>query len=449
MLAQTPIWTGPGSTDLADAFERHVPLSRKDRAYFLGVPDTEWLNALRHRAHRDRDPALLELTDRMLLLLADPRAHADFKKQFEEAYEKSLRLAYPVSRALLDEFHRQSGIAQDYTLRCFDRGQLREIEDAAAGDTSMRTFAREMLAKLTAQTKSPRHQVYRSVFDVYSEALLCKLMRERAGGRLRISKISETSQAGPDFQCELDTEMNGEGRTLSFFIEVKSLDIVDAPQRLPEMLDESMDAQIELDRQIEEGQQVAIAAGEISPHRRYGGDAGYDPKSVRLAIENLIQKAAGNFKNAQFGRGPTFALANLLRLPLPGQKAGTLAPFYYDPWMGGACVSGVLWHFAFGEVDAPIHRSPDFEEAGTIDGKLGRAGVLIDQSLGLCTPGLIAFHHDQEAYRFDGFYEERWESREWSWSNVETEAVFEALCGDYNNRENGRAYRYSRGGNRA
>ncbi|UFW43314.1 hypothetical protein [Bradyrhizobium sp. WSM471] len=423
-------------------------MSRQDRAYFLGVVDSEWLNVLWDRARRDRDPALLELTDRMLLLLADPKTHGDFKKQFEETYEKALRLAYPVSRALLDEFHRQSGITQDYTLRCFDRGQLRAIEDAAVADTSMSIFAQEMLTKLIAQSKSPRHEVYRSVFDIYSEALLCRLLRERGSGRLRISKIPETSRAGPDFECELDTEINGEPKTLSFFIEVKSLDIVDAPQRLPEMLDAGMDAQIELDRQVAEGRQIAVVEGEISPHRRYGGDGGYDPKSVRLAIENLIQKAAGNFKNTQFMRGPTFALANLLRLPLPGQKVGALAPFFYDPWMGGACVSGALWHFAFGELGAPIHRSPDFEGAGTIDGRLRRAGVLIDEALGLDTPGLIAVHYDQGAYRFDGFYDERWESEKWNWSNIEIEAVFEALCGDYNNQANGRADRYSRGGDR-
>lgn len=61
-------------------------------------------------------------------------------------------------------------------------------------------------------------------------------------------------------------------------------------------------------------------------------------------------------------------------------------------------------------------------------------------ALGLNTPGLIAFHHDQDAYRFDGFYDEHWISTEWAWNDIETEAVFEALCGDYNNRANGRAY---------
>lgn len=448
MLAQTPIWTSPKNTDLADAFELHLPLARQDSAYRLGGVDTAWLNVLRDRAARLKEQGLIALTDDMLALLAKPTAHAGFRSQFEQAYEKALRMAYPLTQALMDEHRLHSGISRDYTLLQFDPGQVRAIEDDAVTDLSMKTFAQEMLGKLTAKTKSPRHEVYRSVFDIYSEALVCRLLRERAKGRLRITKITETDQAGPDFECELDTEINGQPRALSFYVEVKSLDIVDAPQRLPEILDDGMDVQIELDRQIAGGRRIATAEGELAPHRRYGGGGGYDPRSTRIVIENLVQKAAGNFKNTQFERGPTFALANLLRLPLPGQRLGTLAPYYFTPDSGGACVSGTLWHLAFGEVGASIHRTPDFEGSGTVDGTLRRAGILIDQSLGLNAPGLVAFHHDQGAYRFDGFYDEHWISNKWGWSDIETEAVLEVLCEDYNNRANGRAYLYASGSDR-
>jgi hypothetical protein len=98
---------------------------------------------------------------------------------------------------------------------------------------------------------------------------------------------------------------------------------------------------------------------------------------------------------------------------------------------------------AFGEVGAPIHRAPDFEGAGTVDGTLRRAGILVDQALGLETPGLIAFHYDQGAYRFDGFYDARWKHGEWDWSDIQTQEVIRALCGDYNDRRNGRARHYA------
>jgi homoserine acetyltransferase len=97
MLAHTPIWTGPGSTDLADAFERHLPLSRQERAYALGGVETDWLNALRDRAHRGHEQHLIDLTNRLLQLLSDPKAHDKFKEQFEQAYEEALRSAYPAA----------------------------------------------------------------------------------------------------------------------------------------------------------------------------------------------------------------------------------------------------------------------------------------------------------------------------------------------------------------
>jgi hypothetical protein len=188
---------------------------------------------------------------------------------------------------------------------------------------------------------------------------------------------------------------------------------------------------------------VAVASGEIAPHRPFGDDPDHDPRSVRETVETLIEKAAGNFKNTRFKRGPTFALANILRLPRPETGTGTLAPFYYDRSMGGACVSGVLWNMAFGEVGSPIHKTQDFEGKGTADGVLLRAGILVDPALGLDTPGLIVLHHEQGSYCLDGFYDPRWTSEEWGWSDIQVEAVFYALCGEYNDRHNGHAHEYA------
>ena len=146
---------------------------------------------------------------------------------------------------------------------------------------------------------------------------------------------------------------------------------------------------------------------------------------------------------AQFALGPTFALANLLRLPLPPQGANALAPFFYHPLYGGACVSGVLWHMVFGELGAPIHRIPDFEGAGTTDGNLQKAGILIGSALTAVAPGVITFYYDAEGYRFNGLYDSRWKSSVSDWSNIETEAVLEALCGDFNSKDNSMSHKYA------
>jgi hypothetical protein len=445
MLASTPICDETTTTDLGEAFERHVEAYRGDPQFALGFPETRWLNVLRNRASAGTDSDLGELIHEMLRLLSDPRSAGDaFKPSFLDAYDRAGRRAYPLSWGLLDEHHAISDLTHDYTLGCFDLGMVRRMEDDAIGDRSMRTFVEDMLRKLQAENAKPRHEVFRQVFDVYSEALVCRLLRERGAGQFTIDKISETKVSGPDFACKLVTQQGGVDRILEFYIEVKALDIVNAPQRLPEMLDKAMEVRIEIERQQRVGKRVSIASGEIAPYRGFGTDESYDPRSIRQVIETLIEKAAQNFKSTQFQRGPTFALANLLRLPLPGQGASTLAPFFYDDFDGGACVSGVLWHMAFGRLGAPIHRWPNFAGAGTMDGELQRAGLLIDPVIGLPAAGLIALHYDKGAYRFDGLYDANWRDTASGWSNIEVEAVMSALCGDFNNDGNERAHDYAR-----
>lgn len=441
MLADTPIWPVPGGqTDLGIAFASHLTAHRANPDLTLGAPEFEWLDVLRDRAFRTGDATLTTLTDTMLGLLANPAAHPAFQSDFMAAYEAARRHAYPLTRALVDEHHRLVGLSRDYTLGCIDLGQVRLIEDEATANTSLKEFVRDMRAKL-ASTKLARHEVLRQVFDVYAEALICRLLRERLGGRLRIAKIPESSVPGPDFECELDVVRQGRPETLRFYLEVKSLDIVAATQRLPEMMDDALDVQIELERQVNAGRRIAIAEGEIAPHQPFGTSSDYDPRSTRLAVENIVAKAAGNFKNAQFQRGPTFALANLLRLPIPGQGVGTLTKAYDDPRFGPG-LSGALWHIAFGQVGQQIVRPEEFEGAGDDDGVLRRSGLLVDPAVALDTPGLIVVHWDH-GYRFDGFLDPAWTDGG-SWGAADTEEVIRSLCGDYNDAVDSRAVTYAR-----
>jgi hypothetical protein len=125
------------------------------------------------------------------------------------------------------------------------------------------------------------------------------------------------------------------------------------------------------------------------------------------------------------------------------QGAHGLAPFFYDSLNGGACISGVLWHLAFGTLDAPIHRAPEFEGAGTSDGQLKRAGLLVDIATQLQTPGLIVLHHEDDGYRLDGLYDSAWSDSATKWSNVETEEVLALVCDRFNDRKNSRAHQFA------
>jgi hypothetical protein len=116
MMMSTPIWTPSVSTDLADAFNRHLALFRGQRAYVPGGVELGWLNALRDRALRRREQALIDSTDKLLALLANPSAYPSFKLEFEATFDAAWRSAYPLSAIFLEERRVHSGITMDYTL---------------------------------------------------------------------------------------------------------------------------------------------------------------------------------------------------------------------------------------------------------------------------------------------------------------------------------------------
>ena len=200
-------------------------------------------------------------------------------------------------------------------------------------------------------------------------------------------------------------------------------------------------SQDDLDRQLAAGKRMAMTLREVSPYRKYGKDDEYDWRSVRVSIDRLIAKCRQAFKSPQFSLGPTFALANLLRMPIHDQGDRPLAPFAYCPHIGGACVSGALWNVCFGNVGDPIHRLPDFEGAGTADGRLTREGVLVGNER-LPGPGVIFLRREADGYRLDGLYDAYWKSGD-AWSNIQTEEVLFALCRKFNDAKNTNAHELS------
>ena len=277
-------------------------------------------------------------------------------------------------------------------------------------------------------------KAYRQVFEIYSEALAYRLLQIAGGDKLRIEKIRERDDLTPDFHCTLDSE----GKPIEFYIEMKTLDIVHADQRHAEILDDGIIVRDNLNRQLEAGKRVAMAEGEVAPYRKYRCDEGYDPRSVRMTIDVLIEKCRSNFKTKQFQLGPTFALVNLLRMPIHGEGKAVLSPYYYDSFNGGACVSGSLWHLAFGQVGAPVHRTPEFAGAGTYDGNLTSEGILIGHER-LPAPGILVLRREHDEYRLGGLYDAYWTDMQ-GWSNLQTEFVFTALLQNFNDGKNSMAH---------
>ena len=138
-------------------------------------------------------------------------------------------------------------------------------------------------------------------------------LRTRPGlqaGRVEESKVP--GEGRPDLICKCE---NGE----TFYIEVKSLDIVGGEFRHREMMDDALDVQVELEERRKKGRRVTFAEGTINPYKAFGQTEGYDPRSLKLVVDTLRDKCRTAFKPSQFELGPTFALAIVVRTGLPGR----------------------------------------------------------------------------------------------------------------------------------
>jgi hypothetical protein len=442
-LSSTPVWLGPTS-DLGAAFQHHSQVYRARAEFALDDASSEWLDALWNRARQPKQRVLLDLTERMLALLArPPNASAGFRAEFESLYEKAGGIAYPFAWAIRNARRAIAAEARDYMLECFDLGAIRQLEDAACGDPTLRSMLKIARNRLGPVSPHPALEALSEVFENYSEALIYQKLMERGGGRLRVQRIDDSSQSNPDFECWLrPADEGGSECELHFFIEVKTLNIVDASLRSRDMRDDAIDAHVNLEGQINEGRRFAFATNAVAPYLwwtkdgRRSPDPDYDRYSIRHVIETLIEKARSAFKRSQFERGPTLALVNLLRLPLPGPAGATLAHDIPDPENDEASISGTLWHVAFGDAGNEIHRAAEFEGAETSDGKLTKLGFLADEALAFPTPAMMFFVYLHGHYEFRGLYDARWVSSDGRWKKISTETVLSVICDEFNDRAN-------------
>ena len=225
-----------------------------------------------------------------------------------------------------------------------------------------------------------------------------------------------------------------------FYIEVKSLDVVSGEFRQREMMEDALDAKIDLEAQLNSGKRVAFATSDVAPYRGVGATAGYDWRSLITVVDTLRNKCRQAFKSSQFTLGPTFALALLDRLVLPG-GVNALAPYYYEPIHGGACISGVLWHASYGKIGTPIFRICEFEGKPTFEGHLTSDGLFTEPHQSFPAVGLITLDGHMERRVAYGVAAP---NKSEGWSGDLTEEVLRVVCDAQNDRGNSFAYALSR-----
>ena len=403
---------------------------------FLPWVATEDLEAVEFLAKLKPNTQIAALHRQMIQALTTDEALVEAEAQagFRHVYDSAVALAQPATAAFLRHAQTINQFAYSHSLAQVQLETLKSIDREGHSDPTFGRFVQDLVAKLGRKTEMFDAVAYSQFFEIYGEAITLQWLRSRPGveaGRVEESRVK--GEGRPDFICSIH---GGD----QFYIEVKSLDIVDGEFRHREMMEDGLERQVEMEERVKEGQRVTFVEGEIAPYRGVGQLQGYDLCSLKLVIDTLRDKCRSAFKPSQFEMGPTFALAVIDRLILPGRHHA-LAPYYYAPEPAGCCLSGVLWHLAYGRIGTPIFRAPDFEGKPSLEDFLTTDGLYSDPNRPFLGKGLIILNTNlgnRVAYGLGNP-----SAGPEPWTSDETEAALEAVCNAQNDAGNSFGWKLS------
>ena len=258
-----------------------------------------------------------------------PAGDPDAVERFSALYKDASAIVFPATSGYLAVCHALNEYSTSHSLSSIDLEILRAIDLEAHRNQILDAFRNDLKSRLDQVSDVDDITAYSQAFEIYGEILAYLHLRER----VPTERIPEREgQKTPDFRCAPP-----DGKP--FYVEVKSFDIVGGDARKLAMLDDGQDAMAELEEQKHAGKAIAVAETEIDPFRKTGETTTYDPYSFIRVIDTLREKSLGAFKEGQFKEGPTFALAVVDRLLLPGGKFD-LAPYYYADLNDGGIASG-------------------------------------------------------------------------------------------------------------
>jgi len=342
-------------------------------------------------------------------------------KEVWEAYSRCLEVAFPICQKYQYWNHQLNDISSDHSLSTISFDRLKRLEEDAYSDPELKGLMGELKHGFSLVSHISDSNNFRQTFEYYGEAVAYDMLSKH----FKTRRVDARDDSMPDFACLLP-----DGK--EFFVEVKSLDIVDAPFRSEQMHEDAMQQKIELEEQIKQGRKVATAVRVVAPFKKAFDGGSYDPRSLLTVINTFIKKSGNAFKATQFTQGPTFAFILSDRLVIPGGKHD-VAPHYYERG-GGAVVSGVLWHVCFGQEGWPIFRMPDFEGKPGLEGCMTLNGLLADKVVPFPTGAVIVASTGSED-SLVGLYDSNWAPHE-GWSEDETTEVLHKLCEAYNDENN-------------
>lgn len=201
--------------------------------------------------------------------------------------------------------------------------------------------------------------------QLLGEAHFSLLCAER---KISLERVPQGRHKTPDFHYHTNQ--------IDLYFEVKTLSVVDGSFGINRHLDNTLNDQIELERQMNTGKRVAIVSSVMQPY----GNKPYINGTIFAVIKTLIEKISQNIKTGQFSNPLTFLVVNLSMLPPFCTDNRALRPIYCDNFMFNKCITGELWMMAFGQPGMLIHGNPGFEGKPSIEGIINKCGILADDN---------------------------------------------------------------------
>ena len=202
----------------------------------------------------------------------------------------------------------------------------------------------------------------KSAYEVYSE---CVIYLEMKASGLHITKVPEEKEPRPDFEVTYDDE--------SVYFEAKVLGWASGGIQHKKAIEDGINAQIDIDEQINQGKLIATGLSEISP---LGTTQESNENPEKYFIEKISSKLNQNVKSSQLKMGPTFLICDLSSMKHPHNPIQS--SIAVNKRGSNSFSSGELWHIAFGKYGDRILKEIEFEGNSNVSGELERDGVLIE-----------------------------------------------------------------------
>ncbi len=282
---------------------------------------------------------------------------------------------------LLDEYIKSlqniSGLTNNSYLT-FLKNAVKKVSVSSHTDPIITEYNQDLLNIVSKKDFALDSKETNKFAQILGEAHFYLLCKDKG---LLLSRIKEEkNKKTPDFKFE----------SSDIHFEVKTLSVVSGDFGIKNSLEDALDAQIEIEQQLQQGKRIATGVSVVQPY----GEKPYQKEKGTLTavIDTLIEKTSQNIKVGQFPNDKSFLVLNLSIIPPFRTDNFVLRPAYCDNDMFPKSVSGELWMMAFANIGAPIIGVPEFEGKPCVESTLKKNGILIEPDFNMVSGILFMVH---------------------------------------------------------